>query len=534
MIKKIVIRDVASYDHEGVTFDDLAKVNFIYGGNGTGKTTIGRLLANPTDAQYSNCQIEWEGSPARVLVYNRDFRKRNFKESIPGVFALGAEGVACSREIEELRKKRVDLGKEAKKVKDRLERVKQRIEVENGRLADNLWYYYGTRPPFNVAGELGQFDKYSFAERVKEVVNNSGERHRVNYNHLYDAYRECMFKENISIDKLKQLQDEVWKFLAVECREEVRFNAVTIEHLHEDLSYWQKEEKRTMRDYKRVAALIEGHESVLTSVLPTIDRINAMLQKSNFTGFSIQPSPTYPNYYQIQREDGSFVNDTLSEGEANFIAFLYYYQLVLGNNLDFDISKHRVLVIDDPMCSLDSNVMLIVSQMIKNLTDKVEQVFVLTHNRAFHKQVSSRQHRADTHYWTLGKHDGISRLRAYGMENPVRGEYAMLWQQLREARQGNGSVGLQNIMRRIIEYYFVEIGGYGKRKLIPDNFSDDPDELAIVTALARWADEGSHGIDDDLYAEPLQDSGERYMEVFRRLFEKTGHLSHYKMMMGEE
>ncbi len=34
MIKKIVIRDVASYDHEGVTFDNLSKVNFIYGGNG--------------------------------------------------------------------------------------------------------------------------------------------------------------------------------------------------------------------------------------------------------------------------------------------------------------------------------------------------------------------------------------------------------------------------------------------------------------------------------------------------------------------
>lgn len=35
MIKKIVLRDIASYDHNGVTFDNLARVNFIYGGNGT-------------------------------------------------------------------------------------------------------------------------------------------------------------------------------------------------------------------------------------------------------------------------------------------------------------------------------------------------------------------------------------------------------------------------------------------------------------------------------------------------------------------
>ncbi len=44
MIKKITIRDVASYDHEGIVLDDLRKVNFIYGGNGCGKTTLSRLL----------------------------------------------------------------------------------------------------------------------------------------------------------------------------------------------------------------------------------------------------------------------------------------------------------------------------------------------------------------------------------------------------------------------------------------------------------------------------------------------------------
>ena len=31
MIKKITIRDVASYDSEGVVLDDLQKVNFVFG-----------------------------------------------------------------------------------------------------------------------------------------------------------------------------------------------------------------------------------------------------------------------------------------------------------------------------------------------------------------------------------------------------------------------------------------------------------------------------------------------------------------------
>ena len=82
MIKKIVIRGVASYDHDGVIFADLQKVNFIYGGNGTGKTTLTRVLDNPS--AYPQCSVEWEGETVRVLVFNYDFRKLNFQESIPG------------------------------------------------------------------------------------------------------------------------------------------------------------------------------------------------------------------------------------------------------------------------------------------------------------------------------------------------------------------------------------------------------------------------------------------------------------------
>ena len=87
MIKRITIRDVASYDHEGVTFNDLAKVNFIFGGNGTGKTTLSRVLAHPMD--YPACKVEWDGKPVEVLVYNQDFKRDSLRESVPGVITIG-------------------------------------------------------------------------------------------------------------------------------------------------------------------------------------------------------------------------------------------------------------------------------------------------------------------------------------------------------------------------------------------------------------------------------------------------------------
>ena len=44
MIEKIEIKKVASYDETGIKIKNLKKVNFIYGANGCGKTTISNFL----------------------------------------------------------------------------------------------------------------------------------------------------------------------------------------------------------------------------------------------------------------------------------------------------------------------------------------------------------------------------------------------------------------------------------------------------------------------------------------------------------
>ena len=55
MIESIVIRDVATYGSEGVAFDDLQLVNFIYGGNGCDKTTLSRVCLRPS--QKTTCLL---------------------------------------------------------------------------------------------------------------------------------------------------------------------------------------------------------------------------------------------------------------------------------------------------------------------------------------------------------------------------------------------------------------------------------------------------------------------------------------------
>ena len=89
------------------------------------------------------------------------------------------------------------------------------------------------------------------------------------------------------------------------------------------------------------------------------------------------------------------------------------------------------------------------------------------------------------------------------------------------------NTALPNALRRILEYYFNFLGGY--------NFDDilnmfEGNEKSIVNSLISWAHAGSHGeIDDIDYAYPDLDAQKK---VFEDIFEKTGNIRHYNMMMG--
>ena len=91
MIDSITIKNVATYDNEGIKVNNLKKINFIYGGNGTGKTTISNYLKNQNDDKYNDCEIVWKNDlPVSTLVYNKRFRDENFGlGKIKGIFTLG-------------------------------------------------------------------------------------------------------------------------------------------------------------------------------------------------------------------------------------------------------------------------------------------------------------------------------------------------------------------------------------------------------------------------------------------------------------
>jgi wobble nucleotide-excising tRNase len=100
MIESISIAGIATYGPDPAVMSGLKQINFVFGSNGTGKTTIGRILADKAYSSYST--VTWKGGvELQSMVYNRDFVKKNFSASgsVPGVFTLGEDKIAIREQI---------------------------------------------------------------------------------------------------------------------------------------------------------------------------------------------------------------------------------------------------------------------------------------------------------------------------------------------------------------------------------------------------------------------------------------------------
>ena len=108
MIERLVIKNVASYDSTGVDINTNKKINFFFGYNGSGKSTIARFLHDVTlpatekAPEFSDCsQTGFDPAAQTILVYNEDFRNENFisKDEQRGIFSLNKTNDEIDKQI---------------------------------------------------------------------------------------------------------------------------------------------------------------------------------------------------------------------------------------------------------------------------------------------------------------------------------------------------------------------------------------------------------------------------------------------------
>ena len=374
---------------------------------------------------------------------------------------------------------------------------------------------------------------------------------------------------HLRTEKVKCKQ-HVWEYLAFYLKDAVAEYHSKTAALDSEISALQTKLSGIVADGRKIAAEISDLNKQVVNTEATIAGINALLHDSGFQGFSLRAKEGVQNVYEVIRPDGT-IADRLSEGERNFIAFLYFYHLVRGSQRS-DAVKDKIVVIDDPVSSMDSGALFIVSALVREMVevcynntdyqghvvegDYIKQIFILTHNVYFHREITYHQVQRyrSVSFFIIRKADNISsvtrctrrsavpsQLENY---NPVQNSYAALWDELKEV---TSPITAMNVIRRILEYYFLQLCGYegtnirkevlekeeNRKRFIDQTEGGQPDytRYHLASSMLSYIN-NSTGITDGLnYVEDCVDA-EQYKTVLRLIFEAMHQEQHYNMMMG--
>lgn len=367
-----------------------------------------------------------------------------------------------------------------------------------------------------------------------------------NFIDMIDNLNKKVEEHNKKVEKhteeRKKLEKYFFNYLISNYKDEINSKLKIINGKKKGLANLNTQLNNLRENFKQINNEIKALNATLTTISSTVEKINTLLEKFGFNNFRLEIVDD--KYYKIIRENGEIAKDTLSEGESTFITFLYFLQLIEGSFDKKNLRSNKVLIIDDPISSLDSQVLFIVSTLIKEYIKKVrddnnyfiKQIIILTHNVYFHKEISfisqreQSNNRNDTSYYILRKYNNASFI-TYHKNNPIQSSYELLWIDLVNAikYQNPCKTTIQNIMRKILENYFKVFGGVNDDEIISKFQS--PEEKYICKSLISWINEGSHTIPDDFEVQIQDIEIEKYIRVFKNIFKKMGHEAHFEMMM---
>jgi len=335
------------------------------------------------------------------------------------------------------------------------------------------------------------------------------------------------------------LTKQIWRFIVEELKNDIddyKNGKNSFVKVIENLETQLKEKNDELIIKERELKTLESQN---VGILATTISINGLLGSFGFNSFRLAEGDDGKTY-KLVRPDGSDAQDTLSEGERNFVTFLYFYHLLKGSQTESGMSDNKVVVFDDPVSSLDSDVLFIVSSLIRKLFEDIrqnqgtiKQMFVLTHNAYFYKEIAYNPKRdkkkalKDVTFWMVRKNDKNTFVERRE-SNPIKTTYELLWEEVRTEPRNNATI--RNTIRRILENYFKMVGGISLDSLYEEF---DGDSKIQCKTLCSWIHDGSHSAFNDEHYIEDNTTVERYLEIFKQIFEKSKHIAHYDMMMKQ-
>ena len=106
MITNITLKNKATYSNAGVIIDELTKLNYFFGNNGCGKSTLANYMQSISEntnlSLYPDCSVDgYNSAQEEIIVFNQNFIENNFKnsETLKGVFSLNQTNAVIDAQI---------------------------------------------------------------------------------------------------------------------------------------------------------------------------------------------------------------------------------------------------------------------------------------------------------------------------------------------------------------------------------------------------------------------------------------------------
>ena len=226
------------------------KINIIYGGNGTGKTTFSRLLFSleqrklPERFEDSEFEIQMEkgkkinqseirDNQIKIKVYNQDYKKRNLKflidneTDIEPFAVLGEENIEIQEKIEnnknsisELENELNDKFEAYTSFKDDYDRLKRDLENKLRNKAKEIKDgSYRNRSSYNITDIRNEIETSTILEKNKKDelestfhVENKKEIEKLdnfdfNHDEFYENVKKLLISKIESLDKIDELKE---------------------------------------------------------------------------------------------------------------------------------------------------------------------------------------------------------------------------------------------------------------------------------------------------------------------------------------
>ncbi len=148
-------------------------------------------------------------------------------------------------------------------------------------------------------------------------------------------------------------------------------------------------------------------------------------------------------------EDATLTIKDISEGEKNLLALLFFYYELFTNNKQLQVKPEiELIIVDDPISSMDDSNKFYILELMKNLLElQNQQIFVLTHSWEDYCNLS------------YGKKSWEDRKDKDG--NEVKSHFATF-----EIRKVNGKSGLSQLknIEKPYKYLFKEIFEFSQKR----------------------------------------------------------------------